>query len=82
LLFCDEFARARCGEVGWRLVQKQCAGVQLSDALQLYWARGQRCCSVAVNTAIYAGLQACSKLAVCPENLFSFVFFSMVRKDA
>ena len=71
-VFCDAFARARCGEVGWRLVQKQCARVQFFDALRLHWARGQRCCSVAVSAAISAGLLACSKLAGCPENLFSF----------
>ena len=55
LVFCDAFARARCGEVGWRLVQKQCARVQFFDALRLHWARAQRCCSVAVSAAISAG---------------------------
>ena len=48
-------SRARCGEVGWRLVQKQCARVQFFDALRLHWARAQRCCSVAVSAAISAG---------------------------
>ena len=55
--------------------------MQICDDLQLYWARAQRCCSVAVNAAIYAGLQARSKLAVCPENLFSFCI-AMCRSNA
>ena len=63
-------SRARCGEVGWRLVHKECTGVQLSDAFQLYWARGQRCCSVPASAAIYAGLQACSKLASALKTCF------------
>ena len=62
----DAFARARCGEVGWRLVQKQCARVQFFDALRLHWARAQRCCSVAVSAAISAGFLGLLKVGSLP----------------